>query len=69
MTGIVTRTEYGDTILVSHPFQAAKALVTWATVTYGILLHSIRLLNNGFVKVEIPGLTSITYAPDGSTEV
>ena len=69
MTSIVKKSKYGDTIFVSHPFQAARALVTWAVVTYGIIVHTMNLLGDGCVKVEIPGLTDITYAPESSTEV
>lgn len=69
MISIVKQTKYGDTIFVSHPFQAARALVTWAMVTYGLIIHSVKKLSDGCVKVEIPGLTDITYAPESSTEV
>ena len=65
MTSIVQQTKYGDTIFVSQPLLAAQAMVTWAVETYGPLVHSMKLLSNGYVKVEIPGLTTITYAPDG----
>ena len=64
MTSIVQQTKYGDTIFVSQPLPAAQAMVTWAVETYGLLVHSMKLLSNGYVKVEIPGLTTITYAPD-----
>ncbi len=69
MISIVKQSKYGDTIFVSHPFQAARALVTWAVVTYGIIIHTMDLLSDGCVKVEIPGLADITYAPENSTEV
>ncbi len=69
MTSIVQQTKYGDTIFVSQPLPAARAMVTWAVETYGLLVHSIKLLNNGYVKVDIPGLTAVTYAPAGSLEV
>jgi hypothetical protein len=69
MTSIIKQTQYGDTIFVSHPFQTAKALVTWAVVTYGLIIHSVKILSDGCVKVEIPGLTEITYAPESSKEV
>lgn len=69
MISIVKQTKHGDTIFVSHPFQAARALVSWAVVTYGLIIHSVQKLNDGCVKVEIPGLTDITYAPENSTEV
>ena len=64
MTPIVKWTRYGDTILVSNPYQAAEALVTWACLTHGHSIHSIRDVGNGCVKVDIPGLTGITYAPE-----
>jgi len=69
MISIVKQTKYGDTIFVSHPFEAAKALVTWAVVTYGLIIHSVKQQSDGCVKVEIPGLTDITYAPESSPEV
>ncbi len=64
MTPIVKWTRFGDTILVSNPYHAAEALVTWACVTHGHPVHSIVNVGNGCVKVDIPGLTSITYAPE-----
>jgi hypothetical protein len=64
MTPIVKWTRYGDTIFVSNPYYAAEALVTWACLTHGHSIHSIMNLGNGCVKVDIPGLTSITYAPE-----
>ena len=64
MTPIVKCTRYGDTILVSNPYQAAEALVTWACLTHGHSIHSIVDVGNGCVKVDIPGLTGITYAPE-----
>ncbi len=69
MTPIIRRTKYGDTIFVTHPIHAAEALVTWATLTHGHSLHSIETMQNGCVKVVIPGLTSITYAPENMIEV
>ena len=69
MIGIVKQTKYGDTIFVSHPSQAARALVSWAVVTYGLIIHSVNKLSDGCVKVEIPGLTEITYAPENSPKV
>lgn len=69
MTNIVHQTKYGDTIFVSQPLSAAQAMVTWAVETYGLLVHSMKVLGNGCVKVEIPGLTAITYAPAGAPEV
>ncbi len=64
MTPIVQSTRYGDTIFVSHPSQAAGALVFWALMEYGYSQHTIETLENGFIKVDIPGLTSITFAPE-----
>ena len=64
MAPIVNCTRYGDTIFVSQPSQAAGALVFWASMEYGFSEHSIETLENGFVKVDIPGLTSITFAPE-----
>jgi hypothetical protein len=64
MTNIIQQTKYGDTIFVSQPLQTAQAMVTWAVETYGLLVHSMKLLSNGYVTVEVPGLTTITYAPD-----
>jgi hypothetical protein len=69
MTSIVQQTKYGDTIFVSQPLPAAQAMVTWAVETYGLLVHSMKVLSNGCVKVEIPGLTAVTYAPAGTPEV
>ncbi len=64
MTPIVKWSRHGDTIFVSNPCQAAEALVTWASLTHGHSIHSVMNVGNGCVKVEIPGLTSITYAPE-----
>lgn len=64
MTSIVKWTRYGDTIFVSNPYHAVEALVTWACLTHGHSIHSIVNLGNDCVKVDIPGLTSITYAPE-----
>jgi hypothetical protein len=64
MTPIVKWTRYGDTIFVPNPCHAAEALVTWAFLTHGHSSHSIVDVGSGCVKVDIPGLTSITYAPE-----
>ena len=64
MTPIVKRTSHGDTIFVSHPSQVAGALVFWASTEYDHSQHYIETLENGCIKVDIPGLTSITFAPD-----
>jgi hypothetical protein len=69
MTPIVKRTKHGDTIFVSHPTHAAKATVNWATMTHGYSEHTIETMQDGCVKVEIPGLTSITFAPENITEI
>ena len=65
MNPIVKQTQYGDTIWVSDPYLAAEALVTWACFTHGHSVHTIMNVGNGCVKVDIPGLTIITYAPEG----
>jgi hypothetical protein len=64
MAPIVAQTRYGDTIFVSHPANAAQALVTWAVLTHGHSMNSIETLEGGCVRVDIPGLTSITFAPE-----
>jgi hypothetical protein len=64
MAPIVKRTRHGETIFTSNPSLAAEALVTWAMEAYGHSLHLIERLGNGCVKVDIPGLTRITYAPE-----
>jgi len=69
MTPIVKRTRHGETIFTSNPFLAARALATWATEAHGHSLHCIARLENGCVKVDIPGLTCITYAPENINEI
>ena len=69
MAPIVKTTRYGETIFTSNPFQAARALVTWATEAYGHSLHCIERLEDGCVKVDIPGLTRITYAPEDMSKI
>ena len=64
MTPIVWQTRYGDTIFTSNPVKAAKAMITWATAQ-GHALCEFEDMNNGCVRVSIPGLTSITLAPEG----
>ena len=64
MTPIVKRTRHGETIFVSHPSQVAGALVFWASTEYGHSQHNIETLENGFVKVDIPGFTTITFGPE-----
>ena len=64
MVSIVKQTRHGETILVSDPHHAAEALVTWACLTHGHSMHSIVNMGDGCVKVDIPGLTCVTYAPE-----
>jgi hypothetical protein len=64
MTPIVKWTRFGDTISVSNPYLAAEALITWACLTHGHSAPSVVNMGNGCVKVDIPGLTCITYAPE-----
>jgi hypothetical protein len=64
MTPIVKWTSYGDTIFVSNPCHAAEALLTWACLNYGHSMNNIETLEDGCVRVDIPGLTSITFAPE-----
>ncbi len=68
MTSIVRQTRYGDTMFVSNPIKVAKAMVTWAT-TNGHSLCEMENLDHGCIRVNIPGLTDITLAPEGITEV
>ena len=69
MAPIVKRTRHGETIFTSNPSLAAEALVTWAMEAYGHSLHLIERLGNGCVKVDIPGLTRITYAPEDMSKI
>lgn len=69
MTPIVKRTRHGETIFISNPFVAARALVTWAMEAHGQSLHCIEGLGNGCVTVDVPGLTRITYAPENADEI
>ena len=64
MSPIVWRTRHGDTIFVADPLEAARAMITWATAQ-GHALGKLEEMNNGCIKVNIPGLTSITLAPKG----
>lgn len=66
MTPIVWRTRFGDTIFVSDPFKAARAMITWA-MAQGHALCKLEEMNDGCVRVNIPGLTFITLAPEGIT--
>jgi hypothetical protein len=62
MTFIVKQTRYGDTLFVSNPVKAARALVIWA-MEQGYSLCAMENLDHGCIKVNIPGLTNITLAP------
>jgi hypothetical protein len=64
MAPILKRTRHGETIFTSIPSLAAEALETWAMEAYGYSLHLIESIGNRCVKVDIPGLTRITYAPE-----
>ncbi len=66
MTAIVWHTRYGDTIFVSNPVKAAKAIVIWAEA-HGHSLCEMENLDHGCIRVNIPGLTDITFAPEGVT--
>ncbi len=68
MTSIVKQTRYGDTMFVSNPIKAARAMVTWA-MEQGYSLYEIENMGYGCIRVNIPGLTHITLAPEGITEV
>ena len=63
MTAIVRHTKYGDTIFVSNPVKAARAVVLWGTA-HGHSLCEIENLDHGCIRVNIPGLTIITFAPE-----
>ena len=64
MAPIVRQTRYGDTLFTSDPVKAARAMITWATAQ-GHSLCELENMNNGCIRVNIPGLTSITLAPEG----
>ena len=63
MTPIVRQTRYGDTMFVSNPIRAAKAMVTWA-MEQGYSLCEIENMGYGCIRVNIPGLTNIILAPE-----
>jgi len=65
----VKLTRYGETIFTANPSQAVRALVTWATESHGHSRHYIERLENGYVKVDIPGLTHITYALESISNI
>ena len=68
MTPIVWRTKYGDTIFMSNPVKAARAMITWAMAN-GHSLCEVENMNNGCFRVNIPGITAVTLAPEGLTAV
>jgi hypothetical protein len=68
MAPIVWQTRYGDTIFMSSPVKAAKAMITWA-MAQGHAPCELEDMNNGCIRVTIPGLTSITLAPEGISVV
>jgi hypothetical protein len=63
VTPIVRQTRYGETMFVSNPIKAARAMVTWA-MEQGYSLCEIENMGYGCIKVNIPGLTNITLAPE-----
>jgi hypothetical protein len=66
MAPIVWRTRYGDTIFVSNPVKAARAMVTWA-MAHGHSLWEIETMDTDCIRVSIPGLTCVTLAPERNT--
>jgi hypothetical protein len=64
MAPIVWRTRYGDTIFLANPVKAATAMITWARA-HGHAPCEMEDMHNGCVRVNIPGVTSITLAPEG----
>jgi hypothetical protein len=64
MAPIVWQTKYGDTIFMSNPITAARAMISWA-IEHGHLVCELENMNNGCIRVNIPGLTSVTLAPEG----
>jgi hypothetical protein len=64
MTAIVRQTRYGDTLFTTDPVKAAKAIVVWA-LAQGHSLCEMENLDHGCIRVNIPGLTDITLAPEG----
>ena len=63
MAPIVKQTRFGDTLFTANPVKAAKAMITWARAQ-GHSLYELEDMNNGCIRVHIPGLTSITLAPE-----
>ena len=50
-------------MFVSDPTKAARALVIWAT-THGHSLSEMENLDHGCIRIKIPGVTNITFAPE-----
>ena len=67
MTPIIRQTRYGDTMFVSNPIKAARAMVTWA-LEQGYSFCEIENMGYGCIKVNIPGLTNIILAPEGKNQ-
>jgi hypothetical protein len=63
MISIVKQTRYGDTMFVSNPIKAARAMVTWA-MEQGYSLCEIENMGYGCIQVNISGLTHIILAPE-----
>jgi hypothetical protein len=63
MATIVRQTRYGNTMFLSSPVKAAKVIVMWAVEHYHSLC-GIENLNHGCIRVNIPGVTRITLAPE-----
>jgi hypothetical protein len=68
VTSIILHTRYGDTLFTTNPIKAARAMITWAT-EQGYSLYEMENLDHGCIRVNIPGLTDITLAPEGITVV
>jgi hypothetical protein len=63
MISIVKQTRYGDTMFVSNPIKAARAMVTWA-MEQGYSLCEKENMGYGCIQVNISGLTHIILAPE-----
>jgi hypothetical protein len=63
MTSVIRRTRYGDTMFVSNPTKAERAMVLWAT-THGNSLGRMRNLDHECIRIKIPGVINITSAPE-----
>ena len=66
MTSILKQTRYGGTLFVSNPFKAAGAIITWA-MEQGYSFCEMENMGHGCIRVNIPGLTKMTFAPKGTT--